>query len=556
MRIFIQHQNRYTYEKPAALGPQLIRLKPANHTRATIESYSLSIEQPCQVRWQQDPYGNHIARLTFPANQKTLEFSFTVELCAEIKPINPFDFFLDDRCQTAPFLYPPELEVELAPFRQLTDPAYQAGELFQAFVKELPMKGPTTSFIVAVNQAVNQRLRYVIREESGLWTPEETLRQGRASCRDSAVVLVAAFRSLGLAARFVSGYLLQLTDDGLLPDLPKGVAQDVVDLHAWAEVFLPGAGWIGLDATSGLFCGEGHIPLACTASPILAAPLDGTSDTPSASVSFSMKAARLGHEPRPTTPYEEHTWQSLLEASDRADAAIAAQGLVLTSGGEPTFNSREHPEAPEWNDAAMGPTKWSQGLRLAHELQKRMAPGGVLLHRMGKHYPGESLPRFALDIVWRRDHVDLAPATKTPHKKISDEVVSAFASQLTKRLQLPTAHIPAYEDFWPLVQDEALLPLEVDPREAKLDDPEERQRLAKILQRGVTKEAGYVIPLQRQGETWQSEAWSFRRGHLFLLPGDSAIGLRLPLRSLVEVPIQEPQEEPMSLSPPKQRSCG
>ena len=202
------------------------------------------------------------------------------------------------------------------------------------------------------------------------------------------MLLVAALRSRGLAARFVSGYLVQLTDEGMIPDEPRGVGRDVVDLHAWAEVYLPGAGWIGLDATSGLFCGEGHIPLACVARPALAAPITGTSDVGADSFSFELRVGRLGHEARPTTPYPEETWKALLAASDRADAALVEAGLTLTVGGEPTFNSRLHPEAPEWRTAALGPTKWEQGLALAGELRDRMAPGGVILRRAGQVVPG------------------------------------------------------------------------------------------------------------------------------------------------------------------------
>src|SRR6185369_14479221 len=206
-----------------------------------------------------------------------------------------------------------------------------------------PRAGATVPLVVELNSAVNRRIRYVIREEPGVWTPEETLERGRGSCRDSAVLLVAALRSRGLAARFVSGYLLQLTDEGMIPDAPRGVGRDVVDLHAWAEVYLPGAGWIGLDATSGLLCGEGHIPLACTAHPPFASPVEGTSDVAAAGVSFEMTVGRLGHEPRPTTPYEESVWQALLEGGERADAALAARGVALTMGGEPTFCARENP---------------------------------------------------------------------------------------------------------------------------------------------------------------------------------------------------------------------
>jgi uncharacterized protein (DUF2126 family) len=392
--------------------------------------------------------------------------------------------------------------------------------------------------LVALNEAVNKRIRYVIREEAGIWTPEETLAAGRGSCRDSAVLLMAALRSRGLAARFASGYLVQLADEGMIPDAPKGVARDVVDLHAWAEVFLPGAGWIGLDATSGLLCGEGHIPVACTASPALAAPIEGTSDVAAREVSFQMTVARLGHEPRPTTPYEEGVWQELLSAGDRADAKLRAAGIVLTVGGEPTFNSREHAADPEWTVAALGPTKWTLGLQLADELRRRLAPGSAVLLRMGKHYPGESLPRWALDLCGRRDGEAAwrGEVGEAARSGANAEDARRFALALARRLGHTDRLLPAYEDPWRFLQDEAGLPVDVDPLQADLEDPEERRRLARVLDQGLGRAAGYVLPLSREKGVWRSEPWVFRRGHLFVVPGDSPIGLRLPLTSLPKAP--------------------
>ncbi len=325
MRLLIQHRTRYNYPRPASLGPQLIRLRPATHAKAKIESYSLKIDPPIAAHWQQDPYGNHVARVLLPAGERVPHLDILVELAVSVRPVNPFDFFIDERAKEAPFAYPAELKQDLAPFLDSADPSFARGPLLDAFLAGLPSKGDTVSLLVALNTAVNRRIKYVIREEAGIWTPEETLAQGRGSCRDSAVLLIAALRSRGLAARFVSGYLVQLTDEGMIPDQPRGVSRDVVDLHAWAEVFLPGAGWIGLDATSGLLCGEGHIPLACTASPALAAPVEGTSDMRATDVTFEMKVGRLGHEPRPTTPYEEPVWQELL----------SARPIARTSGSPP-----------------------------------------------------------------------------------------------------------------------------------------------------------------------------------------------------------------------------
>ena len=465
-----------------------------------------------------------------------------VELAVDVRPVNPFDFFLDERCEHAPFAYPAEVTLDLAPFLDRRDPALATGRRFETFLEEAPRSGRTVPLLVELNRAVNAKLKYVIREEPGIWTPEETLEHGRGSCRDQAVLLIALLRSRGFAARFASGYLVQLADEGMIPDEPKGVGRDVVDLHAWTEVYLPGAGWIGLDPTSGLLTGEGHIPLACVARPSLASPIEGTSDVAAIEVKFEAKVGRLGHEARPTAPFPDAAWERLLRAGDAADAALAAAGLTLTSGGEPTFNAREHAELPEWNGEALGATKWEHGVRLAEELRHRLAPGAALLHRQGKWYPGEPLPRWAIEIVGRADG---QPVWSEARSRVpaSLEAAERLAEAIAARLGVG-APVAAYEDPWPLVRDEASLPVDVDPLEADLGDPAERRRLARILGRGPGHPAGFVLPLVRDGSDWRSETWAFRRGHLFLLPGDSPIGLRLPLGSLPGVPVFPEPAEP------------
>ncbi|MCG3174411.1 MAG: hypothetical protein GMKNLPBB_02645 [Myxococcota bacterium] len=556
MRLLIQHRSHYGYPRPAALGPHLVRLRPANHTKARIEAYSLTCEQPCELRWQQDPYSNHVARVSFRKGVEVESFDLLVELAVDIKPVNPFDFFLDDRCQHFPWEYPRELQTDLKPFFDLQHSSYDEGPLFHEFLHSLPEEGHTSSLIVELNRRVCERVRYVIREELGVWTPEETLRNGMGSCRDSATLLVAVLRSRGFAARFVSGYLVQLTDEGMIPGEPKGVGRDVVDLHAWAEVYLPGAGWIGLDATSGLLCGEGHIPLAATAVPQLAAPIEGTSSVAAAEVSFQMTVGRLGHEPRPTTPYTEEAYAALREAGRRADERLELAGVRMTMGGEPTFNSREYPEAPEWNGDALGPTKWNQGLRLARELRKRLAPGGVLMLRQGKWYPGESLPRWALDLYARKDGLPIwhdEPALQDVNLGLRE--CRYFAKALARRLKQEDNLILAYEDPWRFLQDEARLPADADPLKADLNDPEERRRLARVLERGLANEAGYVLPLSGFHGQWTSQKWTFRRGNLFLIQGDSPLGLRLPLNSIdgpPPPPLPAFEEEPYEPPDPRQ----
>jgi uncharacterized protein (DUF2126 family)/transglutaminase-like putative cysteine protease len=544
VRLLLRHRSHYRYERPAALGPHDVRLRPAAHAKAKIETYALHVQPECALHRQQDSAGNHVARLTFRGGERVPFFDVLVEMAVDISPINPFDFFVDPRCDRAPFTYPEEIALELAPYLDQDDPAYRGGPHLDAFLVGLPREGRIVDLLVALNAAVHKRLRYVIREEPGVWTPEQTLAEGRGSCRDSAVLLVAAMRSRGLAARFVSGYLVQLTDEGMIPDEPRGVSHDVMDLHAWAEVYLPGGGWVGLDATSGLLCGEGHIPLACAAHPPAAAPMSGTSDVVG-TATFEMTVTRLGHEPRPTAPFPEETWTAVRAAGKQTDEALERLGIELTVGGEPTFTSRLHPEAPEWNGAALGPTKWEQGLALADALRTRLAPGGVLLHRFGKQYPGESLPRWALDVIGRRDRAPLVsaggvPAQGSPTTEMARRLMDAIAGALGVA---PSAAQPAFEDAWHYLQQEALLPVGVDPHKADLKDPEERRRLARVLERGLRGEVGFVLPLGPEGNGWRADRWTFRRERLYLIPGDSPIGLRLPLDSIDGEPPPTPEEE-------------
>jgi uncharacterized protein (DUF2126 family)/transglutaminase-like putative cysteine protease len=543
VRVLVQHRSRYVYPRPALLGPQLIRLRPADHARARIDSYRLDVRPEHRMHWQRDPHGNRVARVTFKTGQPISELDVVVELTVDINPINPFDFFVDDRAKFLPFKYPDDLAAELGVFLDMSDPAYRLGRLALELLAQVPSSGDTVGMLVEANRLVKERVAYVIRDEAGVWTPEETLQNGRGSCRDSAVLLVALLRARGVAARFASGYLIQLTDEGMIPNEPKGVSRDVVDLHAWAEAYVPGAGWIGLDGTSGLLTGEGHIPLACTASPAHAAPLDGTSNVGASAVEFATTIARLGHETRPTAPFTDEVWGTLLGAGDRADTVLAEAGLQVTVGGEPTFTARDN-VAEEWQGGALGADKWQRGRTLAGELLDRLAPGGIVLHRQGKHYPGETIPRWALDVISRRDDVAMWPEREL---RDSGTIADAqrFGSELANALGVPAELHAAFEDPWEVVRSEAVLPPDIDPRKAGLDDPEERRRLAKIFAQGAGSVVGYVLPLARSTRAaWLTERWSFRRGDLFLLPGDSPIGLRLPLGSLAASPAPPLWEEP------------
>lgn len=537
MRVRIKHETHYIYQATAELGPHVVRLRPVAHTRARVLAYNLDIGQKCTVHWQFDPWSNRIARIVFPEGARVDELRVVVDAAFDIRPVNPFDFYVDERAERFPFSYPEGLDVELTPFLGRATPSGRLKE----FVEAVPPEGYVVDYLVAVNRRVAEEVRYVIRNEPGIQTSEETLDRRIGSCRDSAVLLCDVLRARGFAARFVSGYLVQLADEGIIPDEMRGVSADVVDLHAWAEVYIPGAGWIGLDGTSGLLTGEGHIPLASAVTPQLAAPISGTVSQPTREFLFSMSVERIGHEPRPRKPYEDAVWEGIQSAGDAVDAVIGGYGFTLTSGGEPTWTSRLFPLEKEWNTEALGKTKWDQALKLADGLSRRFGHGTLAMFRFGKHYPGESLPRWAMELIWRDDGVPVwqdrtrlrfAPPAPDRARPVGPEAALSVGRSIAEGIGVEPRFISAYEDPWPQLALEQNLPDGVDPLEADLDDPEERRRLARLLGRGLGRPAGYVLPIQYWNARWLTGEWKFRRDRLFLVPGDSPIGLRLPLDRL------------------------
>jgi uncharacterized protein (DUF2126 family)/transglutaminase-like putative cysteine protease len=540
----LTHSTRYKYDRLVGLGPQVIRLRPAPHCRISIPSYALRVTpEPHFVNWQQDPFGNWLARYVFP--EKTTEFSVTVDLLAEIAVINPFDFFVEPYAETLPFAYPPELKRELAPYLE-TEPLTPR---LKAFIAAIPRtQTRTVDFLVELNMRLQQQIRYLIRMEPGVQTPDETLKLAAGSCRDTGWLLVQILRNLGLAARFVSGYLIQLKHDLKALDGPSGTDHDFTDLHAWCEVYLPGAGWIGLDPTSGLLTGEGHIPLAATPHYGSAAPISGGVDEAKVEFSFEMKVTRLQEKPRVTFPYSDEMWNELVKLGDQVEADLVCQDVRLTMGGEPTFVSIDDYQSAEWNTAAVGPTKRFRADDLIHKLRDRFAPGGFLHHGQGKWYPGESLPRWGFSLYWRRDGKPIWRnpalfAAERPQTPATEADAERMAAGIADRLGVGGQHvIAAYEDPMHWTLKEAQLPDNVDPLDSKLESAEERARIARVFERGLTKPSGYVLPVQRwqsrAGQGWVSEVWRFRRKRLFLIPGDSPVGYRLPLATLPWLPPQ------------------
>jgi uncharacterized protein (DUF2126 family)/transglutaminase-like putative cysteine protease len=538
IRVALNHRTSYDYDKLISVNPQMVRLRPAPHCRTPILSYSLKVE-PSEhfCNWQQDPHGNFIGRFVFP--KKTRRLSVTVDLVADMTVINPFDFFIEDSAEHFPFKYDPGLERELRPFLETEE----FGPKFKKFVAGLDRKKThIVNFLVELNRLCQQEVKYLIRLEPGVQTPEETLVKGSGSCRDSAWLLVQVVRQLGLAARFVSGYLIQLAPDQKSLDGPSGTEVDFTDLHAWTEIYVPGAGWIGLDPTSGLLAGEGHIPLAATPDPSSAAPITGSHEKCEVEFDFAMSVTRIHEDPRVTKPYTPMEWDAIEKLGHKVDERLTQNDVRLTIGGEPTFVSIDDMDGAEWNTAAVGPDKRRLSEVLIKRLRERFCPGALLHYGQGKWYPGESLPRWALACFWRKDGV---PAWENPdliadvNKNYGHTVrdAHAFANRLADLLDIRKRWIvPAYEDVAQFLIKEQQLPINVDPRDPKLNDPEERARMSRVFQRGVGAPVGFVVPLRRQWwqaqPRWTSGPWPVRSEKLFLLPGDSPIGLRLPIDSL------------------------
>ncbi len=536
IHVALHHVTRYRYDRSINLGPQVLRLRPAPHCRSRILSYSLRVTPETHfINWQQDPQANYLARLVFA--EKTREFRVEVDLVAEMAVINPFDFFLEPRAEEFPFEYESWQQNELSPYlkREPLTPR------FKRYLETIPRaKTRSVNFLVALNQQLADNIKYLIRLEPGVQTPEETLAKGSGSCRDSGWLLVQLLRHLGLAARFVSGYLIQLVADVKSLDGPSGPEKDFTDLHAWAEVYLPGAGWIGLDPTSGLFAGEGHLPLACTPEPGSASPVTGVVDECNVEFSHEMSLTRIWEAPRVTKPYTEEQWQKIDRLGHDVDADLKRNDVRLTMGGEPTFISMDDPESEEWNTAALGPDKRKRAAELYHRLRKHYGAGGLVHFGQGKWYPGEQLPRWSLNCFWRADGEPIWPnealvADETRPGKVSAEIAEQFLQGVAQRLGLDQSDVfPTYEDLYYYLWRERRLPANVDPSNSRLDDPLERERLMRVFGQGLNQVVGYALPVARDPTTerWRSGQWFLRGERCYLVPGDSPMGYRLPLDSL------------------------
>ncbi|MBS1600433.1 MAG: transglutaminase family protein [Bacteroidetes bacterium] len=537
IRVAINHKTTYHYDRSVSLSPHIFRLRPAVHSRTPIEAYSLRISPKNHfINWQQDPFGNYQARVVFP--EKTTALSIEVEVIANMVVINPFDFFVEEYAEKFPFNYSSVLANELVPYLEIQD----NGPRLRQWLTEIDRnkKVNINDFLVGINQKLNRDIAYSIRMEPGVQTCEETLERSLGSCRDSAWLLVQILRHLGLAARFVSGYLVQLTADIKSLDGPSGPENDFTDLHAWAEVYVPGAGWIGLDPTSGLFAGEGHIPLACTPHYVSAAPVVGTTDPCEVRFEFHNTVRRIHEDPRVTKPYSEAQWAAIESLGYQIDVDLEKADVRMTMGGEPTFVSIDDMESPQWNTDADGKEKRVLSHELIFRLREQFGPTGMIHYGQGKWYPGEPLPRWQYGLYWRKDgnpiwhNIDLIAHEKIERKYTHTDAKN-FMEELSRHLAINPKNISAaYEDIFFFLWSEGKTPVNIDPLKANLKNSIERRTLAKLLDQGLDVPAGYTLPLKWDYENhkWISCKWELNREYLFLMPGNSPIGLRLPLESL------------------------
>ncbi|MFT4101093.1 MAG: transglutaminase family protein [Burkholderiaceae bacterium] len=552
IRVALNHQTHYRFDRHVKLWPHEIRLRPCAHARTPVSGYSLRIEPSNHfINWQQDAYGNWLARIVFP--ERSDHLSITVDLIADMTVINPFDFFIEEYAQTFPFAYPDLLRGELLPYLTPEPAGPRVAAFLEAMRGELATLGAmnTVDFLVWLNQRVQRHVGYIVRMEPGVQVPDQTLELALGSCRDSGWLLVNLLRHMGLAARFASGYLIQLTADVKALDGPSGTDKDFTDLHAWAEVYVPGAGWIGLDPTSGLLTGEGHIPLSCTAVPASAAPVIGATEPCEAHFDFSMSVSRIHEDPRVTRPYTDAQWQAIVALGEQVDADLRAGDVRLTMGGEPTFVSIDDMEGDEWNTTAMSPAKRKLAGELLLRLQKRFAPGALLHYGQGKWYPGEPLPRWSLGCYWRSDGQPLwrdlgrfaDDGPLDPAERVDGGAARRFIDELAGQLGLSTDFvIPAHEDVMQAIEHEQSWPSNFDVLAHRLGEADERRRIARLIETGLGEVVGYVLPIKpshaswRPGADqvigWRSSPWPLRRERLFLIGGDSPMGLRLPLASL------------------------
>jgi len=522
VRIALRHRMVYRFDRAVRLSTHWLRLRPAPMNRARIQAYSLRVEaEPHFLNWVRDPFENHLARLDLP--EPMMRLGLDVEILAELAPVNPFDFLLDDDVVRYPFEYRAPLRRELAPYlAQRT-----AGPLLERWLARLDRGAAGTIEVLSrTTRAISESLPVHASMRPGAVDAEAVLAHGEANPWALAWLATLGMRSLGLAARFVSGYYIKLGAEGAAPDAAQ---------HAWSEVFLPGAGWVGVDPTSGMFAAEAHIALAAATDPVRALPVVGYCESCRETQHVAVTAHKL--EPRaPDWPLSERQWSDVCAAGQRVDAGVERAQLELTCAAAVNFVASEAHDAPEWNTTALGADKRQAAERMSERLHAEIAPGGVVQEGQSAWFAGEPAPRWRLSLVRRRDGNPvwrerrwLAGFGDAASSTAAD--AHAFGKALARALGVDSACLlPAYEDAAPS-QLGATGPL---PDAARLRDPEQRRLLLQRVLQGEADLRGYVMPLHWDpvAACWRSGRWRLRRDAVYLLAGSAPMGYRLPLDSL------------------------
>jgi uncharacterized protein (DUF2126 family)/transglutaminase-like putative cysteine protease len=467
MRLKIENWMRYAYDKPVGFSTHVVRLYPRTDQSIVTHRHRTSINLESDIQYRRDLFDNLVANCVLPKQGEVLEIRVELEL--ELWPKNPFHFLLAPHAVQLPFQYTQEEERILAPYR-IINPEEQA-ETDQIW--RLDKKRDTVSALVELASTLNSEIAYEVRIEGDARMPAETIGLRSGACRDTSLLCATILRKIGLAVRLVSGFLCEFHVDVKHRRAESG-------LHAWIEVYLPGAGWIGIDPTNGTFCDHRFISTAVGIQMQDVAPVQG-----------SFFGTATGH-------FDSHLDLSFLTEKEhskiaaRVEKTFDDEGIVLTMGGEPTFIA-EKPEGPEWNSAAVGPTKLDYAFAFAEKVIEALYPEALTLYSPGKLYPGEVNPRWALHVLRSSSEMFTAGDPNKENQPADNKILKALREQLVRKLSLG--------DHWFRARD---------PR-----DP---------------KKQVWVLPLDWRDDKWVSEKWDFRR--FDLLPAEGPAGLRLPLHLL------------------------